>query len=552
MITHAGAILLDGDIRDRVLLKDQRSSTRIQGFDVFLEGFSRALITRSEHGPVLLPQEALASFLAQPPEWFEHAQNRIEPVPALHPRALVDRERLLLLSVGPEMLQYAWMRADAGRPDWPITAILHSPQPIPRIRYLFTNHLMGTLGPHDALVCPTEAAREAVKATYAAVPASLRSTADIPMQLPVIPMGVDVADWSRQSREASRQALGLPSDPPILLWFGRLAPGDRGEMLPFLRTLAPCVERHGAHLVIAGDDTSHRIAGTLRELAAELGYGERLTVLPDVSQAAKHLLFAAADIFLALSDSMHEGFPLTIAEAMASGLPVIATDWAGHREWVKDGITGRLVPTYLPTDPSFGLITLYSGTAQENRWELSTATDLPAFIAATNDLLGSPEAAKRMGEQARRFAGMTFDWGVVIAQYDALWNEQLARSAAMPRQSTVFPQASFSKVFSSYPTRFLQGSDLLVVPQDAPTEELLPALGHHQHFRRDLLAEVVKVCRESPHGSTLSEIVAGISAAGARTADVERHVGRLLKHGFLQLKCSTAPSLTDAIFATSP
>lgn len=552
MVAHAGAILLDGDIRDRVSLKDQRNGARIQGFDVFLEGFSRALITRSEHGPVLLPQEALASFLSQPPEWFESAKNRVEPVPALHPRALADRERLILLSVGPEMLQYAWMRADAGRPDWPITAILHSPQPIPRIRYLFTNHLMGTLGTHDALVCPTEATREAVKAAYAAVPASLKSTADIPMQLPVIPMGVDAADWSRQSREASRQALGLPSDAPILLWFGRLAPSDKGEMLPFLRTLAPCIERHGAHLVIAGDDTSHRMAGTLRELAAELGYGERLTVLPDVSQAGKHLLFAAADIFLALSDSMHEGFSLTIAEAMASGLPVIATDWAGHREWVKDGITGRLVPTYLSSDTGLGLITLYSGIGQENRWELSTAVDLPAFIAATDDLLGNPESAKRMGEQARQFARLTFDWSVVIAQYDALWSEQLARSAGLSKPGTVFPEASFSKVFSSYPTRFLQGSDLIVVPKDAPTEQLLPALGHQQHFRQDLLARIIKVCREAPHGTILSEIVAGMASPSTRAADVERHVGRLLKHGFLEIKSSNALPLTDALFATSP
>ncbi|WP_456969646.1 glycosyltransferase family 4 protein [Luteibacter sp. HA06] len=534
--SNTAAILLDGDIRDRVRQKDQRSAARIQGFDVFLEGFSRALITRSQHGPVVLPREAMASFLAQPPAWLAGSRDRIEAISSFDSGALAGINQLLLLSVGPEMLQYAWLREEIGRPDWPITAILHSPQPVPRIRYLFTNHLMGRLGSHDALVCPSKAARDAIRAAFAAVPQSLRSTSELPMNLPVIPMGVDVPSSSRRTREAARLALGLPVDQQVLLWFGRLAPGDKGEMLPFLRALAPCLVRHNARLVIGGDDTTHRMAGTLQELSIELGYGDRLTVLPDVSQKQKELLFDASSAFLALTDSMHEGFSLTIAEAMAHGLPVIASDWAGHREYVNEGITGRLIRTYMASDPAVRLITLYSGMAQESRWELSTAIDLEMLSSAVDDLLSNPDTARWMGDNAYRFARDTLDWSVVMAEYDSLWSEQLSRSAASHRKSVAFPKSSFGQVFATYPTRTMHEADVLAVPKGSLTEADLPALGHTQHFQHELLARLLEVCGRASDGTTFGQIAQTLVSEGVGIAEIERHVGRLLKHGFLRIE----------------
>lgn len=538
MTGHFGAILLDGELRDREAQKSRRRDTRLQGFDVFLEGFSRALLTHSQHGPILFPHEALLAFRASAPAWFATVQEKIQTVSAVHPRALAVRERLLLLSMGPEMLQYAWMRAEAGRPDWPITAILHSPQPIPRIRYLFTNYLMGTLGRQDALICPSQAMRNIIKATFEAVPASLRSNAELPMELPVIPMGVDVDAWQGISRTEARQTLKLPAEGPILLWFGRISPSDKGELLPFLRILAPLVERHRACLVIAGDDTSYRMAPTLRKLAEELGYGERFAIFPDVTQAEKCALFRAANIFLALTDSMHEGFPLTIAEAMASGLPVVASDWASHREWIQAGRTGRLVPTYLPADPEHLVITLYAGASQETHWELSTVMDLPILQAALDELLAHPEMLAGMSDAALQFAQATFDWPVVMRQYDALWQEQFARAASVSRHAASFPAASFPQLFTSYPTRLLQGSDFLTIPVDAPGYEFLPALGGAPHFHQDLFLRVLQTCRNNPAGARLDEIIVDVCATSSRairSAEVERHIGRLLKHGLLEI-----------------
>ncbi len=554
MNARLGAILLDGELRDREAQKSRRRDTRLQGFDVFLEGFSRAILTDSRHGPVLFPQEALSAFSATAPAWFPSVREKVQAVPAAQPHALAGWERLLLLSMGPEMLQYAWMRAEAGRPDWPITAILHSPQPIPRIRYLFTNHLMGTLGRQDALVCPSRAARSVIKAAFEAVPASLRSTAELPMDLPVIPMGVDVDAWQGVSRTEARQALGLPEKGPILLCFGRISPTEKGELLPLLRILAPLIEQHDARLVLAGDDTSYRMAPVVRDLAGELGYGERFSIFPDVTQAEKYRLFRAADVFLAFTDSMHGGFPLTIAEAMASGLPVVASDWGSHRDWVQDGHTGRLVPTYFPADPERAVIALYSGTTQENHWEQCTAIDLPALHAAVDELLAGAGTLADMGEAAFRFARTTFDWSAVMRQYDALWQEQFARAEHASRRTTSFPTASFPQLFASYPTRLLGGFDSIAIPADAPGDEYLPALGDAPHFSRDLFRQVLQVCREEHEGVPLKELVAAVCKASSdaiRSAVVERHIGRLLKHGLLEVAGTRRPAMPDSYISTA-
>ncbi len=53
----------------------------------------------------------------------------------------------------------------------------------------------------------------------------------------------------------------------------------------------------------------------------------------------------AADVFVSPSDNIQETFGLAVIEAMASGLPVVASDWDGYRDLVADGETGFLVPT---------------------------------------------------------------------------------------------------------------------------------------------------------------------------------------------------------------
>jgi len=106
-------------------------------------------------------------------------------------------------------------------------------------------------------------------------------------------------------------------------------------------------------------------------------------------------LLAAADIFLLTSFS--EGIPLTIIEAMAAGLPVIATRVGGVEEMVVEGATGLLVP---------------SGNDQ-------------ALAAAIERLAGDPQTRHVYGAAGRRRAETDFDEQQMHEQYGRLYAEMI-------------------------------------------------------------------------------------------------------------------------------
>lgn len=153
----------------------------------------------------------------------------------------------------------------------------------------------------------------------------------IPLPPEVLP-----ADRARR-RAAARAALGIPADLALVVAVGNLYPVKDHATL--VRALA---RMPAARVAIAGRGDEEQ---PLRQLSAELGVADRLHLLglrDDVES-----VFASADVFVQPSRS--EGLPLAVLEAMASGLPVVASRVGGIPEAIVDGETGFLVP---PGDPA--------------------------------------------------------------------------------------------------------------------------------------------------------------------------------------------------------
>ncbi|MFL6292708.1 MAG: glycosyltransferase family 4 protein [Thermoanaerobaculia bacterium] len=151
------------------------------------------------------------------------------------------------------------------------------------------------------------------------------------------------------------EPVGTEEPPGYLLFVGRLRIRKGVEVL--LEALPP-----GARLLIAGDG-EHRAA-------LESKPGVKFLGRQDAGRVRGLLRGAAALVV----PSIYEGMPLVVLEAMAAGVPVVASRVSGIPEVVEDGVTGWLVP---PEDPE-------------------------ALAAALAEVLEHPDEARRRGEAGRR------------------------------------------------------------------------------------------------------------------------------------------------------
>lgn len=140
---------------------------------------------------------------------------------------------------------------------------------------------------------------------------------------------VEAVQAEQVSREDARQHLDLPLDAWVVGNVGRLHPDkDQTTLIKgFAKALPDLPE--GSLLAIMG---SGRLEQQLKQLAVDLGVAESVRFLGQVAHGRRY--FKAFDLFALTSD--HEPFGMVLLEAMAAGVPVIATDCGGAKEVVVE------------------------------------------------------------------------------------------------------------------------------------------------------------------------------------------------------------------------
>lgn len=161
----------------------------------------------------------------------------------------------------------------------------------------------------------------------------LRRRAHLPRSRLVCQWGaVDIA-VIEAARPADRAMFGLSVDEPVVIWTGRLDPvkGFEEMLSAFARLSQTC----RATLLLAGEGAYRP---TVERLVAEHGLGKCVKLLGRRTDVPS--LLKMADTFLFCSRT--EGLPNSLLEAMAAGLPIVATDVPGCRDVIINGETGLL------------------------------------------------------------------------------------------------------------------------------------------------------------------------------------------------------------------
>ncbi len=201
-----------------------------------------------------------------------------------------------------------------------------------------------------------------------------------------VPNGIEL------DRFADAEPLPTPFDPEhtVIGTLGMLrAEKNIGRLLRAFATLGDLPVR----LAIAGDGPA---AGDLKAEADQLGLGERVAFLGHTDRPERAQ--AAFDIFALSSDT--EQMPYSVIEAMAAGLPVIATDVGDVRQMLAPSVTGECV------------------VARE---------DEAAFAERLRWIVTDPAATARIGEANRAHVRATYGLDRMLATYDRLFQEAIAR-----------------------------------------------------------------------------------------------------------------------------
>jgi glycosyltransferase involved in cell wall biosynthesis len=186
----------------------------------------------------------------------------------------------------------------------------------------------------------------------------------------------------------------------------KLRVGTVGEFAPVKRhedlirvAQSICAERDDVEFVIAGQDKSRdgENHSRLNQLIADTHLGDRVRLVEWTEEIAN--LLATFDVFVSTSES--ESFGMAIVEAMAAGIPVVATVTDGAREVVESNATGRLVPV----------------------------GDVEAIAGSINELLSDPAERARLGVNAQQAARQRFGFERMIDETVRLYEEVVRESA---------------------------------------------------------------------------------------------------------------------------
>lgn len=418
-------------------------------------------------------------------EVFAQLVRELDPAAIAH---WVPADRLDLLSQvgtlylpGPGLEVAARLRLRSGSAAYSLVGVTHTTASHGAMDSI-TGMLSAPVMPWDALICTSTAVASTVQILLEAELEYLRwrfGTDVRPTlpQLPVIPLGVHCDDFvfSASERAAARHALGIGDDEVVALFMGRLSFHAKAHPHAMYAGLQAAAERTGKRVTLlqCGWFANEAIEKSFIDGASQFCPAVRTLFADGRDAEARRQSWAAADIFVSLSDNIQETFGLTPIEAMAAGLPVVVTDWDGYKDTVRDGVDGFRIPTWMPPanlgegfarahEAGVDSYDLYCGLTCQ-----TISVDGHVLADRLIALVSNPALRQQLGEAGRARARKVYDWAVVYSQYQHLWR-QLGeiRSPALkdPNQRRALQAAPGSaparidpyRSFRHYPTALIQ------------------------------------------------------------------------------------------------
>ena len=218
-----------------------------------------------------------------------------------------------------------------------------------------------------------------------------------PSKIEVIHNGVDLEAFAPGEVDSGlREELGVDRDTRLVTTVATLKPLKRIDLL-LEAARAVLEDTHDVRFVIVGEGGEH---DRLASRAASLGIADHVVFTGFRTDVGR--ILRSSDLFVLPSRT--EAFPNVVLEAMASGLPVVATDVGSVGEMVEDGRSGVMVP----------------------------AGDVGALQEAVKALLGDTERMRAFGDRGRKIVEEKYTLEQMCSKREALFSELLCRKSSGP------------------------------------------------------------------------------------------------------------------------
>ncbi|MFM8823126.1 MAG: glycosyltransferase family 4 protein, partial [Limnohabitans sp.] len=446
---------------------------------------------------------------------------------------------------------------------WSLCGITHTPSSSGAMDAL-AELITAPVQSWDAVICTSTAVKDNVQRLLQAQVNYLQerlgvSKLVLPL-LPVIPLGIHTQDfvYSQDQKAKARQSLGADANTLVVLFMGRLSFHAKAHPLAMyqaMQTAAQQVAQTGQKIMLVecGWHANDFIQKAYQDAAQLACPSVQVRTLDGRLAEQRQTAWAGADVFCSLSDNIQETFGIVPIEAMAAGLPVVVSDWDGYKDTVRHGTDGFRIATCMP-DAGLGGDLALRHALQVDTYDMycghtcsMVSVDIEATAQAFVQLARSAELRQSMGQSGKERAQSVFDWSVIIAQYEDLWQQQTQLRLAAQSKA---PQAQLAQAwparldpfqaFAAYPSSVLKPTTQLALV-DASADLAMARVNQYKglamvNFAKWVLpsdSEIAAVLQLAESGPcTAQALVQGVAAD--RQAFVFRALVWLMKLGVLR------------------
>ena len=408
----------------------------------------------------------------------------------------------------PGLARWSLFRANLPPHAFSLTGVIHTVCS-DRILDALDQLYRAPLHPWDALICTSRAGQNVVNEAMAGCRENLSKRfgvtlpSNIGPKLPIIPLAIDHSAFLKnESREHlrsdARQLMGIPHNAFVVLFVGRLSFHSKAHPAALYKALLRLSQTNRDIILIeCGHLFNEPIGQAYDQLAShfpDLQIRRVGGLKPATELEKQHCLFAA-DVFCSPADNLQETFGLSLLEAMAAELPVIASNWNGYRDIVEHGVTGELITTRACFSPKNEIDSLemdyrlgYIGYDKMiGMRSLAVEVDGEALFDSLSRLFNNKDLRQSMGIAGKHRLERLFTWKVVAQQYRELWMELAdVRNHAQTNDPHAQPEAgvtSYGRLFGHYPAELVDSSleipfKLTATPSSLPSCVLREKMNH--------------------------------------------------------------------------